>query len=259
MKNLSIIDQIIKQKTSCYFISPHLDDAVYSAGSLISYLAGRVPVYIITVFTKASPAPYTFSAKRNLKVCGYEAADLLFADRRGEDIAICRKLGVSLLHLGLTDALWRKKTNINPLLNLISKVIPEAIHLYPFYRINVASNHIAGGDNVTGKLKEKLNKILSQKEKEVIFCPLAYDTHIDHIIVNRVCSDLTDNLIYWLDFPYYLELSDKIKQKTAKMKLSYFTWPASAAKDDLILAYKSQVAPTFPGGKIPHRGEYYFY
>src|SRR3989304_10331904 len=91
--------QIINEKAPCLFISPHLDDAVLSAGDFILFLIEqKIPVTVITVFTKISPKPYTLSAKSFIRQCGYNDAELLFADRRNEDKEIFEKIGVQTDH-----------------------------------------------------------------------------------------------------------------------------------------------------------------
>ena len=106
--------QIINEKAPCLFISPHLDDAVLSAGDFILFLIEqKIPVTVITVFTKISPKPYTLSAKSFIRQCGYNDAELLFADRRSEDKEIFKKIGIQTEHFDFVDATWRKKENIS--------------------------------------------------------------------------------------------------------------------------------------------------
>jgi len=51
--NNEIINNIIREKIPCFFISPHLDDAALSAGGLIAYLSQHTHVEVIDVFTEA--------------------------------------------------------------------------------------------------------------------------------------------------------------------------------------------------------------
>ncbi len=81
----------LNNKKNYYFISPHLDDAILSAGALIYELKERGRVKIITVFTKG---------------------DKSFLKRKVEDKNVCRFLKVGYLHLDFTDVMWRKRTVI---------------------------------------------------------------------------------------------------------------------------------------------------
>lgn len=87
----------LNNKKNYYFISPHLDDAILSAGGLIYDLKDKGKVKIITVFTNG---------------------DELLLKRKIEDKNVCRYLGVGYLHLGFTDVLWRNNPNLREERNL---------------------------------------------------------------------------------------------------------------------------------------------
>lgn len=253
-----LIKKIINSKTHVYFISPHLDDAVFSAGSLLLLFAQRKAVTLITVFTQASPPPYTFSARRNLQICGHSNAQVLFAARRREDIAVCKKLGIKYLHLGFTDALWRKKDKPNHFLRKAAEIFPEIIHLYPFYQLNVRSNHISNQDNALDRVKVKLSKLVSQK-KAYLFCPLAFDSHIDHVIVRNICRNLNQRLIYWLDYPYHVLPSKNALKFIKKSHLFSSSLEVNFRRKRILMdLYESQIPPTFPNG-ISHLPPERFY
>src|SRR4051812_22907832 len=88
------------------FVSPHLDDAVLSAGALIAELAQHQPVLVVTVFTEASVGPHGRAARSFLAACPIADAAELFAERRREDVDALRRLRARALHLGRTDALF---------------------------------------------------------------------------------------------------------------------------------------------------------
>lgn len=198
MKN-SLIDRIITRKKKCYFISPHLDDAVLSAGALIAYLAEYTDVTVVNVFTKAGVPPYTLSAKQYLKICGFEDAEKLFSLRKKEDMQMLSNLGVRTLYLDLIDALWRRKKHPGFLQKMFEERVPEVSHVYPTYRFNITSGKISVYDTTYAYLKKKLQNI---DIKSIIFCPAAIDNHVDHVIVRNICRELFPNIIYWSDFPY---------------------------------------------------------
>ncbi|MCR4313010.1 MAG: PIG-L family deacetylase [Candidatus Roizmanbacteria bacterium] len=110
-----------------YFISPHLDDAILSAGGLINYLKDRKKIKIITVFTEG---------------------DKLFLKRRIEDMNVCRYLGIEYLHLGFTDVLWRDIFNlkkerilVKAITNKIKKLIKNSEDPIIFAPLSIG-NHI---------------------------------------------------------------------------------------------------------------------
>lgn len=258
-----LIKQIKLKKIKCYFISPHLDDAILSAGGLISYLASKTTVEVITIFTKPSPKPYTLSTKVFLKNCNFRDAEDLFNKRRLEDQYVFTKLNLNYHHLGFTDASWRKKINPNRILKVFSKIIPELIHIYPIYRNylkkGVTSGHVSNEDeqNVT-LIKQKLNKIIKNKKNILIFCPIGIGLHVDHILVRNLCQNSFKNIIFWSDFPYSLTekpddnfiMLNNLKKLQSDKKINY--------KNTLISLYKTQVDAMFPEKNIPIINEVFY-
>lgn len=99
----------LKDFSTILFISPHLDDAILSAGGLINYLKNRKKIKTVTVFTEG---------------------DKLFLKRRIEDINVCHYLGIEYLHLGFMDILWRDILNskkerilVKAITNKLKKII----------------------------------------------------------------------------------------------------------------------------------------
>ena len=83
-----LIDHIIKNKIKCFFVSPHQDDAIFSAGGLISYLTVKTEVNIVNVFSGCGKTPYTLSAKSFFKQCSYDNAEKLANQRNREEESI---------------------------------------------------------------------------------------------------------------------------------------------------------------------------
>lgn len=236
-----IIQNIIKEKKTCYFVSPHFDDAAFSAGALISYLAGHTKVVIINVFTKADSLS-TFSAKTYLKQCGYTDAKKLYEDRENEDAAVFKHIGNKVINLGFTDALWRKKYTHNVLSRFFANV-PELQVIYPTYKFHIIKGTIAKQDIKTlEQIKEKLQKIIDI-QNSVLFCPFGTGNHIDHVITRKACDDLYSSLMYWSDFPYNLTSGQKENGYS-----SFFFEENLTDKEELIKGYKTQYAAMFADG-----------
>ncbi|MCH7641145.1 PIG-L family deacetylase, partial [Patescibacteria group bacterium] len=135
-----IVKDIIKNKRTCYFISPHLDDAAFSAGGLISYLAKRTKVVVITAFTRAGRDKHSLSALSYVNQCGYKKNEIgrFFSARRKEDKELFESLGVKVMHLGFLDALWRKKKSLNLIEKFSTLFINEFRYIYPTYRLHIS-------------------------------------------------------------------------------------------------------------------------
>lgn len=177
------------------FISPHLDDAAFSAGALMSFLSPNHHVEVINVFTQGS-SNLTFSGKQYLKQCGYQDYLHLFQDRVIEDRRALNLLGIKSKNLGFIDALWRQVPRYRiPLAELNA--------VYPTYRFHITRGKVSPHDQaLIKKIAKRLRSIVGGGNVQV-YCPVGHG-HIDHQIVKLACELAfgIDKLIYWLDFPY---------------------------------------------------------
>lgn len=253
----SFIKNIVKEKIPCYFISPHLDDAFLSAGDLISYLSKYTNVTIITIFTEASSKPYTMAANAFLRYCGVKDADELFKIRKEEDKRVCKKAKVNSIYLGFTDGSWRKKGNPNLFVRLMSKKVPEVMHLYPLGRtiIKLANEDLL----LKEKIKERIKEIIGDNKKRAVFSPLGTVKHMDHTITRNASMEAFDDVIFWTDFPYIKKNNYKNKF-TERQNLKRIAWSHNRAKKKkLIIEYKTQLSSLFPNGRIRLLPEIYYY
>lgn len=222
------------------FISPHLDDAILSAGALIHYLSSSKKIKIITVFTKASKKN-TDATEQFVRSCHHTNNGRLFFDRRKEDKKICQYLKVGHLHLGFTDALWRDSYRS------MEEVFSSRI------------NNTKKESDLEKLITRKLKKIVKNIEDAIIFAPLSIGNHIDHRMINKICRDNFVNTIYWEDYPYNLK-SNPSEELVKKNSLSYFEFDQDLyVKDKLIRFYKSQIPSLFPDKLIPLKKERYHF
>ena len=252
----NFISSILLTKTPFYFISPHLDDAVLSAGDLILFLIEqKIPVTVITVFTKISPKPYTLSAKSFIRQCGYNDAELLFADRRSEDKEIFKKIGIQTEHFDFVDATWRKKENISSFRKILSRFIPELGHRYPIHQLNVISGKIVPEDQLLiDEVGSAISKIIGENNDCRIFAPAAFGNHVDHTLARKVCAKYFPGAILWSDFPYNTRESGSIKIEGYEQ----CEWSNNPeGKIALIKEYKTQFQAMFSGG-IPRIPEIFY-
>lgn len=248
----NIIDKIIISKRMCVFISPHLDDAVLSAGNVLLHINGKVPMEVITVFTKASTKNPTLSIKAFLKQCKEKNIQTLYRKRRKEDKQALKNLKATITHLGLPDALYRTLKNPNIFRKLLAKIIPEFIHVYPVYRVHITSGKVSKGDMPTYEvIRKKLTNIVTKYNNPIIFVPLGIGNNVDHILVRDLCLKEYPNVIFWSDVPYNSKYTEQ-KAFIKKNKLKRFVFKENTtAKHEMIKLYKTQFLPLFPDGKIP--------
>ena len=246
------LDSIVEKRQVCYFISPHFDDAVFSAGALMTYLAKHTRVVVVNIFTKASGRPYTLSAHMFLRQCGYKDAQKLFADREREDADVFKGINVKVINFSFSDALWRKKNHPGWLARFFPN-IAELRAVYPTYKLHAIKGRIADEDleNVA-MIKKELKEKVREKDS-VVFCPLGVGNHIDHVIARAVCGELFRNVIHWSDFPY----NEKSQENYDGFNFFSFDKGLSE-KRNLIAGYKTQYGAMFHAG-LTLRPEKFYY
>lgn len=249
------LSDIVKNKRPCIFVSPHLDDAVLSAGGLMCFLAGKTKVIVINVFTEASDERQTLSARAFMKGKGYNKPSDLFAERQAEDKRALQTLNLSPINLGFPDVLWRKKTGFVP--QTLGAILPELQHVYPTYRFHIAKGKIAKKDASTiQEVTQKLQDIINKQKNPLVFCPLGVGNHVDHCIVRNVCTENFSDIVYWSDFPYNSRESFYGSAPQGYTKFEYQT--PMKNKKKLIETYQTQVAGLFPNSVIPDHNEVFF-
>jgi LmbE family N-acetylglucosaminyl deacetylase len=246
----TILETIIKRKKPVFFVSPHFDDAVFSAGALMQYLSKHIEVVVLTVFTKAGKMPYTLSAKTYLQQCGYTDAEQLYRDRTKEDAEALKTITGKSINLGFVEALWRKK----PKASIFSKIfsqIPEFSVLYPTYRWHIISGNIAKEDFQTISVIKKHLEDQIKPIDSFVFCPVGIGSHIDHLVTRKACVGF-DNLIYWADFPY------NTKTQQSMSEFSSFIFDRELEnKQKLAEKYQTQYKAMFKDG-FPLQPEQFF-
>lgn len=252
----TFLKKIINNNQTCVFISPHLDDAMLSAGGLINNLSKKTKVIVINVFTESSDKRQTLSAWKFVKDMGYEKPSILFAERRKEDKEAFSLMGIEPINLGFPDALWRRKNGMFS--SLLGRLLPEFAHVYPTYRWHMTKGIIANSDRKTlSAVADKIKEVLKNEKNPIIFAPLGIGKHVDHSLVREVCKAMFDhNLVYWSDFPYNARENNEGTPPEGYKKAYYEV--NRKTKEELIKAYRTQVSGLFQGGIIPSHKEIFF-
>lgn len=177
------------RRYNAIFLSPHLDDAVLSAGNQLQlYTEQGKAVLVVTIFTKGSESRHP-AAVSFLRQSGYSHANQLFAHRKKEDIAALRLLGADHLHLPYIDAGFRTEH-------------PTTEHIFK-------SSFTQSDRQLVTSIHLRLSKIMTQYAADDchVFGPLAVGNHIDHEIVYEAARKTWDpsqhwQLSFWEDVPY---------------------------------------------------------
>lgn len=162
-------------------ISPHLDDAAFSAGGL---LASRVDqgwdVTVATCFTGNVAQPTGFALACQLDK-GLGADIDYMALRRGEDLIACETLGARAIHLPFLEAPHRGYASAKM---LFAERLPD--------------------DRIVDAVATALGEVLAAERPDLVLGPLCLGNHVDHHVVldaiQRSCADHT--VLLWEDWPY---------------------------------------------------------
>ena len=204
-------------------ISPHLDDAVFSAGALLWTLRKRGwRVVVATVFTGNAARPSGFALACQLDK-GLSADIDYMALRRQEDRQACAALDVEPVHLPLLEAPHRGYANAAALFDL---VLPD--------------------DRVEAQVCAALTAVLAVMRPDVVLTPSAIGNHVDHVIVRRAAEATADprRLWLWEDWPY-VDRSNSIDRFGSRgLQLSP---EARTAKTRACALYASQLGFQFGG------------
>jgi LmbE family N-acetylglucosaminyl deacetylase len=254
---VDVLTHPIEHGVPLVILSPHLDDAALSCGAVMIYAARRTPVTVITLFTEAGQPPHTFSARRYLRQVGAQDAQSLYRQRRAEDRAALERIGVTCVHAGLPEALFRRRPQRRRA--PWDRLLPEFAHTYPVYRRHITAGRIASAD--TGTLRE-VSGIVARAAGSgpgVVLAPLAVGAHVDHVLVRTAAEHSGAPVIYYSDFPYNRQHSPDgaFLQRNALVETRWSLLVEEKA--GLVRAYESQVRALFKGGHIPHAPEVFFH
>ena len=207
------------------YLSPHLDDAVLSAGGLIhGQTQAGLPVEIWTFMCGYPPeGEYSQIAQNLHKMWGFNSAEEVVRGRRVEDINAASIVGATTVHFDFLDCIYRRG--------------PDGEWLYS--EISVPP-HPADKDlpaQIAGEVLARL------EPDDVLVCQLSVGSHVDHVIVRQAAELLGRPLTYDIDVPYIFYKPEELEPKAAGMKESVHLITESSLKrwQEAILAYKSQI------------------
>jgi LmbE family N-acetylglucosaminyl deacetylase len=212
-------------------VSPHLDDAAFSAGgTLASLSANGWRVVVATVFTATVPDPQGFALACQLdKGLGPEIDYM--ALRRAEDAEACTALGAEPAWLPFREAPHRGYASAPALFA-----------------------GVRDDDTVGGELEAALAALFAGHDPDLVLGPQSVGGHADHILVTRALRAAAGGLpmLWWTDFPYTLRADTPRRPFAAEMAaLAERTVDLDAsrlaAKRDACRAYRSQLGYQFGG------------
>jgi len=206
------------------YLSPHLDDAVFSAGGFIyEQTQSGIPVEIWTFMCGIPPEGENSPFAQLLHSrWGFSSAEETFRARRDEDENAARIVGAKTVHFDFLDCIYRRGNNAEWLYSEISVPPKEADADYPALIAEAISARLLPDD--------------------VLVCQLGLGSHVDHVLVRRAAELLSKPLRYDIDIPYWFYKPHELEAKSAGMKESThrITEASLTRWVEAALAYKSQ-------------------
>lgn len=213
-------------------VSPHLDDAAFSAGGTLAHLARNGwRVVMATVFTASVAEPQGFALACQLDK-GLPADVDYMALRRDEDVCAARELGIEApIHLPFREAPHRGYGSAP---ELFSELRPD--------------------DRIVPNLADAFETLIRDLAPDLILAPQAVGGHVDHVQVVRAFHAAAPPLpiLWWRDFPYTIRTAEP-KQPFREIVAALpeheirFDGPCASAKAASCAAYRTQIGFQFGG------------
>jgi LmbE family N-acetylglucosaminyl deacetylase len=211
------------------FLSPHLDDAVFSCGGRIwqAVNQGR-RVLVVTVFAAGPPPAVELSpfAQALHRRWGEAHAP---EQRRQEDREALRSLGARGLHWPYMDCIYRRG--------------PASAFLYPDEAALWGPVSPQEADLV-GELARRITA-LGSEGRALIHTPLGVGQHVDHRLVRQAAEATGRPLLYYADYPY-AEDPQAVARALGGVRWEerrvYLSPAAVRAKGEAMARYRSQIS-----------------
>ncbi|MGC8838268.1 MAG: PIG-L deacetylase family protein [Anaerolineae bacterium] len=221
------------------FLSPHLDDAVFSCGGQMVLLREQgASVHVVTAFTGDAPEPPLPDFATLLHAL-WDAGDNPFAVRREEDERALRFLGATWTHLPYQDAIYRRSRGGGHWLYpdhpaVFGLVAPEEVESLP------------------RALVREIAPLCGRPGQTVVHAPLGAGGHVDHQLTRAAAlllGELGHSLRFYEDFPYSEESGD-LEAALADfppLQAIYIAYDESALQTRLeaMALYRSQLGSIF--------------
>jgi LmbE family N-acetylglucosaminyl deacetylase len=207
------------------YLSPHLDDAVLSAGGLIYEQAHAGNTVEIWTCMCGYPPSEDVSVLAQLlhEQWGFSSAEETIRLRREEDRRAADAVGATVLHFDFLDCIYRRAGNGEWLYSTVFvPPLPEDVNL-PQQIANTISARLLPDD--------------------VLVAQLSVGSHVDHVLVRQAAELLGRPLFYDIDIPYMFYSPEEFAPKSAGMKEETYFITESGLKawEEAVLEYKSQL------------------
>lgn len=243
LKNEAFL-KLITECSEVVFLSPHFDDAILSAGGLLSYLAAaHKPIRVFSVFTAASDLE-TNETKKLVSWGGFITVTDYIAARHLEDQEAIASLGeISVSSLGFTDSVWRTDDSGQP--------------LYRENAIGVINDHDRA---LIPKLTTAFQILVKNPQDTAVFGPLAIGRHVDHYLVREAVINAFPHAFFYADYPYTENYPDEDEfVRENGLEKAVLTAIDAGGKEAAIRLYKTQLRSLYGKYKMELTHETFYF
>lgn len=230
---ISDIDQI-RERYNHVYLSPHLDDAVFSCGGAILRQREAGERALVVTFCTAAPdprGPFSPLALEFHRIWALDPGEVVAARLREDELAM-ERIGSDYYWAGLLDAIYRAPHAYDTRARLFGAVAPD-------------DPQRPALEQIIGALRERMPGAR-------LYAPLGVGAHVDHqLVYDAARAAGGDPLAFYDDVPYVARpgaLERRMEQIGAR--LAARTVDISAALDRKIQAahaYASQLDELFGG------------
>lgn len=228
-------------KYDVVFFSPHLDDAILSAGGkMLDLIQQGKKVCVITVFTNFRSRYTSRASQHHLQLSSETRIRNFRRTRLLENLHACALIRAECVHFNFFDGAFR------------TAPFTKNSFLYPDYKQIYGGKINCEDLNMLKQLKKLIHIFCIHKTKKTthFFGPLGVGNHIDHLLVFTALLELQiPYLSLWEDVPYHWDNEQTLSRVTdltalygplhhTEINISKY----SQLKSKTIGCYKSQLA-----------------
>jgi LmbE family N-acetylglucosaminyl deacetylase len=215
------------------FISPHLDDVVFSCGGFIwEKVAQGDAIEVWTIFagipSQDEFTPFAQSLHARWGV-GMEAIEM----RRDEDAKACSMLGASYRHFDFLDCIYRFFPGHDvPVVEGEEDLFQSDYHLEP---------------QLFNQISESM--CVNIPEEVQFVGPLALGDHIDHQLVKCALHQVRPAACFFADYPYAGKIEDigsVVPHRLSQKHFQPISPSALKAWQEAIASYQTQISTFWP-------------
>lgn len=218
------------------YLSPHLDDAVISAGGLIRAQADAGMQVAIWTFMAGYPSDADLPEFAQLmhRIWGFSSGTETVRARRAEDVRAAAVVGAETVHFDFLDCIYRRGR--------------QGEALYSDITVPIQPDDSDLPDQIARAITARL------QPDDIVVCQLGVGKHVDHVIVRQAAELLRRPVVYIADIPYALNYPAQLE--AAVVGLEHKREPVSEAHFkcwiEAIECYASQVDSAFGSHEDMH-------